>query len=139
MIDEAERIWSLMDEFHRGKRMPEIVLRRSENGWKTTGRAWPWKVVVTMGSGLVDACVVLIHELAHSAVGSGHGHDEVWADCYVKAARARWGTEHFEGVRASRGYAVDRYVAPAVDRAMRAHGLVPDDRRATDWLAVDGS
>lgn len=122
MIAEAERIWPLMAEYHHGKHIPTIDLRHSTRGG-TTGRAWPWRIVITAGGPLHEALWVLIHELAHAAVntrGENHGHDTVWADCYVKAARARWGTEHFTGIRAARGYAVDNYVAPAVARALAA-------------------
>jgi hypothetical protein len=43
--------------------------------WSQTGR-----VVITAGSDPLDARVVLIHELAHLAVGEGHGHDGAFWD-----------------------------------------------------------
>lgn len=126
IIAEAQRIWPLMADYHRGRPMPMITLRRRSRGY-TTGRANDLHLALTMGGSLDHVLWVLLHELAHAAAPAPRDwHNERWASCYVEAARARWGAEHFQGVRAAKGYAVDRYVAPAVRRATIAAGLVED-------------
>lgn len=120
---EAERIWNTpsLVEYHRGSRLPTLDFRRRRQGY-TSGRAWPWRIVMTLGGPVDEVLWVLAHELAHSAVDrrGRHGHDEVWAAAYAGAARDRWGAEHFTGIRPHRGYAVDGYVSRGIRAAREA-------------------
>lgn len=122
---EAKRLWETraMREYHGGRRVPTLVLRRRKQGY-TTGHAWPSRVTMTLGGSVTTVLAVLAHELAHSAVAfdDNHGHDEVWAAVYAGAARERWGAEHFTGIRPQSGYAVDRYVGAGVRAAREADG-----------------
>lgn len=124
LLAEAAEIWKHMTEFHCGAALPAIKVRfTKEDRIGVSGRAWGYqqRLVVTVRARSETWLVVevLAHELAHCAT-PGHGHNEVWADCFVKAARARYCAEHFSGVRAASGYAVDRYVRPAIERYWRA-------------------
>lgn len=119
---EARRLWATaaLSAYHRGAPLPTIDLRRRRRGGYSSGRAWTRRVTMTIGGSLTEVLMVLAHELAHSAVErtGRHGHDAVWASAYSDAARERWGSEHFTGIRANRGYAVDPYVYAGIRRAI---------------------
>lgn len=122
LLAEAKIIWRHMADHHRGRPMPELRLRFTSKAY-CTGNANRQRAVVSVGryASTASALMVLTHELAHSAAPNpGDWHDERWADCYVTAARARWGATHFVGIRAARGYAVDKYVAAGIRNALAA-------------------
>lgn len=111
---EAKRMWRAFVEGGRVSKtraLPTIDIRWRSEGY-STGRAWPTRIVMTLGraDSLPGVLTLLLHELAHSAAGFGHGHDVVWASIYADGARRRFGAEHFTGIRPHSGYAVDRYV-----------------------------
>lgn len=121
---EAKAIWKHMAEFHRGRSLPRLTIHRGQKwGGQTycTGHGNREHVHITIGAAAPtsEVLMVLTHELAHAAAPRpGDWHDERWADCYVKAARARWGGANFTGVRAARGYAVDPYVRRGIRAAL---------------------
>lgn len=113
-------MWRLpaLREHHGGRDLPAITFRRRTTAY-TTGTSWDYRITMTIGpTGLHDVLAVLLHELSHSAVGGQHGHGPVWAGAYVAAARQHWGAEHFHGVPANSGYAVDTYVSAGISRAL---------------------
>jgi hypothetical protein len=117
MIAEARRMWNLpsMREAHRGRRMPEVQLRRRDGNYNT-GHAWRSRIVVTMGGDLASVLATLLHELAHAAAPAASHHDDVWASLFLRAARDRWGREHFPGGVPSTGA---RYMSDRIARGIR--------------------
>lgn len=122
LVAEAKQLWKHMADYHRGAAMPPLNLRFTSKAY-STGHANQYKTTVSVGrrASTMSALYVLAHELAHSAAPRpGDWHDERWATCYVNAVRARYGAEHFSGVRAARGYAVDAYVKAGIQRWLDA-------------------
>jgi len=131
---EADKLWKLMSDYHKGASRPPIYIRQSKTyGIACGGHAKfiEREIVITVGKDASSSTLLMViaHELAHiaapkkysSADGKYHGaHGERWATCYVKAVRKRFGAEHFTGVRASHGYAVDGYVLRGIVNSRKA-------------------
>lgn len=118
---EAERIWKLMAEWHKGKRLPRIVIADGRNRGSQYGHA-------NINSGSIQVNVdrdqsvmrskrvweVLAHELAHIACPPirRHGktndtHHRVFYYCLRHAWQKRWKCEIFFGEVTHWGYSVD--------------------------------
>ena len=120
---EADKLWKLMSDYHHGAPVPSILFRVSKTHPTSCGghaKYYEREVVLTVGERVSSAELLMLiaHELAHVAAPRGHG--ERWATCYVKAVRKRFGAEHFTGVRASHGYAVDGYVLRGIVNSRKA-------------------
>lgn len=69
----------------RRLRLAAFTLRVGKREW-ASGHAWNSRFVVTAGTYRPDALAVLLHEMAHVAVGLSNGHNGKWQDVYLKAA-----------------------------------------------------
>lgn len=76
--------------------LPEIQVNwrvwRGPGNLQTSGVASPrkYRIGITAGSDEQDQRVMLLHELGHIVVGSGHAHDDVWRSV-VDELWARYG------------------------------------------------
>jgi len=118
---EAERIWKLMAEWHKGKPLPRINIVRGRNWGSQYGYAQPsWGQIQVN----VDACQdglrskrvwqVLAHELAHIAcppINTGgknrDTHHRIFYYCLRHAWQKRWKCEISFGAVTHWGYSVD--------------------------------
>jgi hypothetical protein len=118
---EAERIWKLMADWHKGKPLPRINIVRGRNWGSQYGHALPSMGVIQVN---VDAhqnelrskrvWQVLAHELAHIAcppINTGgkkrDTHHRVFYYCLRHAWQKRWKCEIFFTAVTHWGYSVD--------------------------------
>ena len=118
---EAERIWKLMADWHKGKPLPRINIVRGRNWGSQYGHALPSMGVIQVN---VDAhqnelrskrvWQVLAHELAHIAcppINTGgkkrDTHHRVFYYCLRHAWQKRWKCEIFFTAVTQWGYSVD--------------------------------
>lgn len=119
---EAKRLWNLpaMREAHGGRRVPKIEWRRrNARRAYSTGHAWGYRVTMTLGGDAAEAVSVLLHELAHCAIGCEEGHSDRWAALFLNAARQAWGDEHLSFRVPSRQ--ASPIITSAVANAIRKH------------------
>ena len=118
---EAERIWELMKPYHKGKRLPHIVIARGQNRGRQYGYAQStWNnIQVNVDreqsvSRSKRVWEVLAHELCHCAVPptlrsdkTRDVHSREFYHCLRDVWQKRWGCEiSFEKV-STWGYSVD--------------------------------
>jgi len=129
---EGQRIWKLMEAWHKGKRMPKITIvnARNQHG---AGHATYWENEIQVNirrkqtqSGSKWAWYVLAHELAHCACppvrtnGKRDVHHKEFYRALKHACEKRWKvTVSFAEVRGEQyGYAVDYLIEPQVRDAI---------------------
>jgi len=122
---EADRIWALMSEWHKGKERPRIVIARGRNRSAQGGHATYWRnhiqVNVDPDQNVIDSkrvWLVLAHELAHCACppiyGSGkndNSHHRVFYYCLRHVWQKRWKCEISFAKVSHWGYSVDHIIS----------------------------
>lgn len=118
---EAERIWKLMAEWHKGKPLPRINIVRGRNWGSQHGYARPsWGLIQVNVDARQDELrskrvwQVLAHELAHIAcppINTGgkyrNTHHRIFYYCLRHAWQKRWKCEISFGAVTHWGYSVD--------------------------------
>lgn len=118
---EAEKIWALMADYHKGKRLPTINIVRAQNRGKQYGYAHgsfrSIQVNVDADQNIQRSRRVwhtLAHELAHCAVppkqrdGRGRDtHSREFYHCLRAAWQVRWGCQISFAKVSTWGYSVD--------------------------------
>lgn len=115
---EAEKIWKLMQPYHKGKPLPKIVIARGRNHGSQYGHAGRNYIQVNVDR---SQCVsrskrvweVLAHELCHIAVppiyrnGARDVHSREFYRCLRDAWQRRWKCEISFAEVSTWGYSVD--------------------------------
>lgn len=128
---EAEKIWALLTDWHRGRRRPPVEIRRTRQNWGASGYWDGWKAVVRVvptSKGTTRDWKVLAHELCHAAVGHPCGQGSHGAEFYRAlrhVAEARWkvrieGWSQINGYTDSSrswGYKVDGIIQRSLEKA----------------------
>jgi hypothetical protein len=117
---EAERIWELMKPYHKGKRLPNIVIAKGQNRGRQYGHAESWanRIQVNVDrqqsvSRSKRVWEVLAHELCHCAVppimrnGVRDVHSREFYHCLRDIWQRRWGCEISFAKVSTWGYSVD--------------------------------
>lgn len=117
---EAERIWELMKPYHKGKRLPQIVIARGKNWGSQRGYAQStWnniQVNVDRDQSVSRSkrvWQVLAHELCHCAVppimrnGARDVHSREFYHCLRDVWQKRWGCQISFAKVSTWGYSVD--------------------------------
>ena len=118
---EAEKIWKLMEPFHKGKPLPSIAIVRAQNRGSQYGHASPRRNHIQVNVD-IDQSVsrsrrvweVLAHELAHCAVppkrkdnGARDVHSREFYHCLRDVWQQRWKCQISFAKVSTWGYSVD--------------------------------
>lgn len=123
---EARRIWRLMKPYHRGRAMPEIVIRNKSWGSSGHCKIGQGEIIISISADVGPATVwqLLAHELCHEARryslkgGRAAMHDERFYTILTEVTRKRFGVSTPLYEHAGRwGYAVDHLIEVALHRA----------------------
>jgi len=117
---EAERIWALMQPYHKGKRLPQIVIARGQNRGRQYGHAESWANRIQVNVDRTQSVSrsqrvweVLAHELCHCAVppimrnGARDVHSREFYHCLRDVWQRRWACEISFAKVSTWGYSVD--------------------------------
>ena len=125
---EAERLWKLLEPYHRGRALPPIEIRdnnyRGNSGWAHVSQSWRG-IVVKKQSTESATWMLLLHELTHMAVGvrypngrSGRcsAHDRTFYNAMKDVAQRRWKTKISFYEVTKYGYNVDGIIGTQLNK-----------------------
>jgi len=118
---EAEKIWKLMQPYHKGKPLPKIVIARGKNWGSQYGHAGGNYIQVNVDRSQAVSrsrrvWEVLAHELCHIAVppiyrnGSRDVHSREFYGCLKDVWQRRWKCEISFAKVSTWGYSVDHII-----------------------------